>query len=250
MVGSQNPHATPLDSVSYAGWTDPPIAIVFDLADVLYDASIWSRWLVQVLHRLGLHTHYHAFAHVLEHDYLVEAYRGRRPYWHAFRDCLRSLGLSAGQVDEVLCTAQAGRRRFSSAVRPFPGVKNTLQYLTDAQVPMVVLANRAADEEPLGELLRRLGLWELLTAAFASSEIGTALPDPATYEAALDQLDLSPQQVVFVSHDRCELAVAAQLGLRTLAFNPSGNVAADMHIDRFEQLRLLAECATSRLLAG
>lgn len=250
MVDSLNFQATRFESFGDTPWTEPPLAVVFDFDDVLYDASLWSRWLVQILHRLGLHTHYQAFVHVLEHDYLIEAYRGRRPFWCAFRDFLGSLGLSSGQVDEVWCAAQTGRRRFNDSRRPFPGVKSTLHWLADGGTPLVLLANSAATGPQVEQKLQQLGLHDYFSAVLSSRQLGAVLPEADSYEAALDELALSPEQVAFVSHDRQDLAGAATVGMRTLAFNASGHVTADVHIDRFEQLMLLAEHHAARLVAG
>ena len=78
-----------------------PTALLFDLADVIYDASMWQRWLLQLLGRLGLHTHYRAFFRAFETEHLVEVYLGKREYWDALGDYLRAVGMTSGQIDEV-----------------------------------------------------------------------------------------------------------------------------------------------------
>lgn len=32
------------------------LGLLFDMGDVLYDATVWRRWLLQLLHKMGLHT--------------------------------------------------------------------------------------------------------------------------------------------------------------------------------------------------
>ncbi|MEQ8788149.1 MAG: HAD family hydrolase [Pirellulaceae bacterium] len=249
MAGSSAHDAHPTAALADA-LLPRPAAAVFDGADVLYDASIWSRWLVQQLHRLGLHTHYQPFVHVLEHDYLIQAYRGVCPYWRAIGDFLRSVGLSHGQVDEVLVAAQGAQRRFSQSLRPFPGVRRTLRSLGEAGLPMAVLCNSEQSAEQVAATLHRLGLREDLAVVLSSLDLGMALPEPGAYQAAAESLGHSVEHVVYIGHDGCELAGAAAVGMPTLAFNASGCVAADAHIDRFEQLLLLAGPLRARMTAG
>jgi FMN phosphatase YigB (HAD superfamily) len=231
-------------------WFVRPAAVVFDAADILYDASIWSRWLLQQLHRLGLHTHYQAFVHVLQHDYLAQAYRADRPYGHAFRDFLRSLGLSHGQVDEVLVAAQGARRRFQQSLRPLPGVRRTLRTLAEAGLPMAVLCNSVQTSAQLSATLDQLQLREDFCAVLSSRDLKMALPEAGAYHAAIKALGETAERVAFVGHDPVELAGAAAIGMRTVAFNATSPVAAEVHLNRFDQLLGLVDSAREQMTAA
>lgn len=250
MVDSPKHRTASAASSPPAPWNGLPAGLLFDLADVLYDASMWSRWLVQLLHRLGLHTHYHAFVLCMERDFLVDAYRGRRPYWEAVGEFLRCAGLSRGQVDEVLVAARAGRRRFEQSLRPFPGVAATLRSLAASGVPTAVVTNSTQTSAQLRNTLRQLGLDGCIRHVLSSCELRRTLPDAEAYRAALAELELEPHRVAFVGHDALELSGAASAGLRTIAFNAAPAARADVYLARFEQLRQLVETRTAQLLAG
>ena len=107
----------------------PVCGLLFDAGDVLYDDTVWRRWLLQVLARLGLHTNYRSFYHVWKHDFLDDVHRGRREFCEAFQAFLLSVGLSRAQVDEVESACQAKRNQWEASARPLPGVKSTLTKL-------------------------------------------------------------------------------------------------------------------------
>lgn len=250
MVGSLNMDESRAPRPAEAGSGKLPCGLLFDLADVLYDASMWSRWLVQLLHRLGLQTHYKAFAQLLEREFLVEAYCGRCSFWQAVENCLRSSGLSRGQIDEVLIAAQAARRRFDESRRPFPGVQATLARLAALGLPLAVVTNASVGREALYAVLDELRLGNPFQVVLSSRDAKRTLPAASLYEAAVSALDLTPRQAAYVGHDTLELDGAAAAGLQTIAFNATAMVRADVHLTRFEQLLLQVAPRHAHLLAG
>src|SRR3569623_1380083 len=77
------------------------------MGDVLYDATLWRRWLLRLLQRMGLHTQYRTFFKIWDVEFLNEVHCGRREYSEAFQAFLLSAGLSRGQIDEVEAARQA-----------------------------------------------------------------------------------------------------------------------------------------------
>src|SRR5580698_3318302 len=78
----------------------PPLGgVVMEMANVLYDATLWRRELVRLLVRLRVPASYPAFFHRWEREYLVDVERGFRQYEEAFQAFLLSAGLSWGQID-------------------------------------------------------------------------------------------------------------------------------------------------------
>ncbi|MGH3023848.1 MAG: HAD family hydrolase [Gaiellaceae bacterium] len=69
----------------------------------------------------------------------------------------------------------------------------------------------------LHEDLARMGLAERLDAAVFSSEVGKRKPHPAVFEAALDRLEVAPEDAVFVGDRRFEdVRGAKELGMTTV----------------------------------
>ena len=60
-------------------------AVWFDVCGVLYDDTAWRRWLLQLLSRMGLHTHYVSFYRVWDCEYRDDVAWGRLAYWDAMR---------------------------------------------------------------------------------------------------------------------------------------------------------------------
>ena len=61
-------------------------------------------------------------------------------------------------------------------------------------------------------------------------------PDPRIYGAAMQQLGVTSDQVVFVGHKPSELDGAHAVGMKTIAFNYEKNAQADFYIQQFPEL--------------
>jgi HAD superfamily hydrolase (TIGR01509 family) len=206
------------------------------MSNVLYDATLWRRWLLRILRRLGLHTEYRAFYHIWDHDYLVDVNRGRRDFCEAFRCFLLAAGLSRGQAEEVEAACQAKRRHWESDARLLPGVKNTLSELHKAGLKLGVLADSEHPASVLEERLAHLGVNGLFSTVISSVEIAKTRPDPVTYMTALRAMDLPAGQAAFVGHSAEDLAGAANVGMTTIAFNYDPESEADAFTARFDEL--------------
>jgi FMN phosphatase YigB (HAD superfamily) len=209
-------------------------AVILDLDHVLYDASCWQRWLLQLLHRMGLQTHYQAFFRTFERDFLENVYLGRRDYWDALQAYLLTTGMARGRVEEVLAAGHGKHRELWRDVRPLPGVIATLTQLTARGVRLAVLSNTVADD--LSVQLDRLGVAGRFEIVLSSRELGVAKPTPACYQAVIRALDLPEGEIGFVGHDTFELAGAGLAGLTTFAINHGVEAQADVFLSRFEEL--------------
>jgi HAD superfamily hydrolase (TIGR01509 family) len=214
----------------------PVEGLLFDMGDVLCDATLWRRWLLRVLSQLGLHTSYRSFFHIWDHDFLDDVHRGRREFSEAFQAFLRSVGLSPAQIDEVEAACQARRNEWERTGRLLPGVKSTLGKLHAAGVVMSVLSDSESPGPLLHQRLDRLGLGEMFQVVVSSIDLERIKPDPLCYRTALRAMELPADRVAFVGHDAEELAGAAAVGMPTIAFNYDPDAKADVFIARFEQL--------------
>lgn len=224
--------------------------LVLDACNILYDDTAWRRWLLRLLTRLGLQTHYRCFFQVLDRDYLGDVHRGRRKFDEAMEAFLLSAGLSLGQIDEVKAACLSYRRSTENGLRLLTGVRDTLRRLHGTGLLLGVICN---SEHPAADIRQRLDglLWEpLLTAVVSSQDLGRIMPDPACYLAALGAMNLPAAQVAFVGHDPEELAGAAAVGMATIAFNCEPDTRADVHLQRFEDLLELIEQPPACAAAG
>lgn len=228
----------------------PVAALIFDPGDVLYDATMWRRWLLQQLGRLGLHTHYRTFYRVWERDYLADVFRGRRDFWNALRSYLLEVGLNRGQIDELSIAAHARERQFQVGTRPLPGVSATLAQLASRGIRLACLCNSHTPAVQLSEDLERLGLAERFELVLSSFDLGCAMPAVGSYQAVLTRLRLAADHAAFVGHDSQELAGAATAGLWTIGVNHDPDAQADILLERFEQLIQAVSYRTAQVLAG
>ena len=214
----------------------PAAGLLFDMGDVLYDATLWRRWLLRLLRHMGLHANYRGLYRVWDVDYLDAVHRGQRDYDEAFGAFLNSLGLSPAQVDEVRAASQAQKHELESGTRAFPTVAATITRLSTAGVALGVLSDSESPAAALAEKLACLGLGDRFGVVISSLDLHRTKPDPACYQAALAAMKLPADRVAFVGHDADELRGAAAVGMFTVAFNYDPEVMADRFIDRFDEL--------------
>ncbi len=241
----------PSEQVAASGGLPPTLlpvrGLLFAMGDVLYDATVWRLWLLRLLANIGLRTHYRAFFRVWDDDFLPAAHCGLRSRDEALADFLRSVGLSPGQVDEVLIASGAKRRILEATLRPLPGVRAAISRLAVEQIRLGVLSD---SDLPASDLRRRLEVLRLpgFTTVVSSRETGFAKPAPQGYRLALQQMELAPAHVAFVGRDAQELAGARALGMPTIAFNYEAEVSADLCLNRLDTLTDLL--AQRRLMAA
>ncbi len=210
--------------------------LIFDGPGVLYDASLWRRWLLKLLTRMGLHTHYDVFYRTWDYEYAGAVLAGQRSWRCALESFLRSAGLSQCQVDEVIPALRAKRNQFEADLRPMPGVTGTLAALEAGGFRLAVAADTEATGEEFNGRLRRLGIARRFAGAISSTEIGHVMPSPAVYLAALAAVELPPDEVAFVSALPEHISGAKQMGLTTVAVDCELADEADYHVERICQL--------------
>ncbi len=214
----------------------PVRGLLLDMCNVLYDDTVWRRWVLHLLQHMGLQTSYRCFFHVWDRDFLGGVHRGERSFRDAFEAFLRSVGLSHGQIEEMKAACLARRRHLELSTRPLPGVRATLTRLHQAGFVLGAIANSEHPADTLHQWLARFGIGKLFTTVISSIDLQTTMPSVTCYHAALHAMGLSASQVAFVDHDAGELAGAKAVGMSTIAFNFDPEAEADVYLDQFEDL--------------
>ena len=228
----------------------PVRGVLLDTCNVLYDDTVWRRWVLQLLTHLGLHTNYHCFFYVWDRDYLDDVHRGRCGFCEAFEAFLRAAGLSRGQIEEVEAACQARRRLLETETRPLPGVRSTLARLHRFGMVLGAIANSDCPARQLRQRLGRFGLGEPFAAVVSSIDLGRTMPEEVVYRAALEAMGLPAGQVAFVGHDPAQLDGAAALGMPTIAFNFDPGARAGAYLVRFQDLADLLDTQPPLAAAG
>jgi len=227
----------------------PVRGVLFDMCNVLYDATVWRRWVLRLLSHLGVHTNYHCFFRVWDREYLDAVQRGERDFWEAFESLLRSVGLSRGQIDEVKAASMARRRQLEHSTRPLPGVRTTIARLHKAGLVLGVACDSFFPASFLRECLDRFAVGRMFSTVVSSLDLKRTMPDPIVYQTALRAMNLPPQEVVFVGHDAIELEGATALGMATAAFNFDPHAQADVYLARFNELPDLIQTPPAKAAA-
>ncbi len=214
----------------------PVRGVLFDFGGVLYDDTVWRRWLLRLLSHVGLHTHYSSFYYVWDRDFAADVYRGRRTFDDAFAAYLRSAGLPCGLIDEVMAACRGLRRELDASLRPLPGVRCTLARLVKLGMRLGVLSDSELAGDELQARLAGFAPVQAFQVVVSSIDLGCTKPEPVCYREAVMQMGLSPHEVAFVGHDQVELAGAQAVGMPTIALSGSPDAEADVYLDRFEQL--------------
>jgi putative hydrolase of the HAD superfamily len=72
--------------------------------------------------------------------------------------------------------------------------------------------------------LRAVGLADLFSPIIISGDYGYRKPDPRLYQTALAELQVRPEEAIFVGNDRFrDVHGARQVGMKTILFCPHGN---------------------------
>ncbi len=231
-----SPVATTNAPVSMPGSPRSFEGLLFDMGDVLYDATLWRRWLWRLLIRMGVTHSYDALFAIWDDEHLDAVHRGQGDHAAAFATFLTALSLSHAKIDEIVAASRIRKRELESETRPLAGVRATIERLAALEVPLGIVSDSESPAVQLEEHLGRLGLGGRFSPIISSRDLGCTKPDPHCYLAALESLALPADRVAFIGHDRVELAGARAVGLTSIAFNDAPGCEAEIHLRHFREL--------------
>lgn len=209
------------------------------MGDIFFDATPWRRALTAGLQQEHVAIDYPSLCRQWE-DKLVEVYLGRRDYWEAFRELIADLRLSEEAAQRVFDFAKAKAAEVEQRTL-FDGVVETLAALKAAGLKLAVLSDTESREPRVRQRLAVLGIAQYFDAVLTSIDIGSVKPSPEAYMTALQRLDVSAAEAIFVGHDQEELDGAQQCGLTAVAYNHEQGILADCCIRHFPELLLFVK---------
>ena len=211
---------------------------IFDLGDVIYDASPWRRWAHREFRRLGVPITYSQFIARWE-ALLVDVYVGKASYWERFESLLTGVGIEGKtQVDLKLAAKAHGKAVLQGRV-PLSGVTETLSVLVSRGKRIAALSDTEQDEQSVRKALRGLGVDSFFDTVVTSRDTGVVKPSATAYRSACESIGLDVGRCGFVGHDCDELQGATSVGLCSIAFNYDPDCTADYFIDCFEEILLI-----------
>lgn len=128
-----------------------------------------------------------------------------------FAEIVRLAGRRASR-ESLTKTEQVFERFTLESLEPVDGALELLEWLTERGMRLGLVSNCAPDVPKLWDQLAFAKYFDY--CAF-SCRVGAVKPEPAIYRAALDALDLRPEEMLYVGDDSAEeLPGAARCGMR------------------------------------
>lgn len=206
-------------------------AILFDAGDVLYHRPSAGERLRSFFEEIGCQERIITDAE--KADLNARAFRGLISLDEYYEETARLCGVT--QADDI-ARGKALLEAEGNDVKFFPGVRETLIALKKAGFYLGIVTDTAQPVFVKLGWFEKGGFGHVWDTIISSKELGTCKPDPRIYQAALDQLDVTPAQAIFVGHKASELDGAHAVGIHTVAFNRDPSAKADFYIAAFKDL--------------
>ena len=146
-----------------------------------------------------------------------EIAKGRDLSEHAHRECWTALYSAADVVADGLGAVLYEREISAEAWHPFPDTVRVVETLRDAGIPMVVVSDTGWDIRPV---LDRHGLLDHFAGLVLSYEYGVAKPAARLFAAALQMLDMAPEDALMVGDNALTDGGAIESGIRVFLLPP------------------------------
>ena len=205
--------------------------LIFDAGDILYFRPERGAKFSAFLKELGLElsTNHAQQKKAIEY----KAYRGEINH-DEYREAI--VGLYGISDPKQMALGKKALIDDDANVAFFEGVSETLCTLKKRGYLLAIITDTANSISAKLSWFERGGFGHVWDAIISSMDIGVRKPDPKPYHAALSQLGLTSEQVVFVGHRTSELAGAHAVGMKTIAFNYDKDASADYYIENFADL--------------
>lgn len=214
--------------------------LIFDNGDILFDASLWRRWLHTEIEALDIKVTFDELVAHWESE-LVDVYQGKAAYWDRFDKLLGRLKVPTASRTMLTDAAKQKAKAVQTDRLPMPGVPETLAQLRQQGVKLAVLSDTEGGEVAVRGILQQLGVEDFFDSVIASSDIGYSKPAPEAYASAVKSLALSHDQCAFVAHDVDELTGAQDVGLFAIAYNDTPSAPRDATVEHFSELLKFAQ---------
>lgn len=226
-------------------------AVLFDLDDTLFDHQFCSRAGLTALQAGFPSLASEPFdAFELRYRVLLEEVHLRvlsgelSPAEGRAERFLRFLSVaSPASLADAARAAELYATAFRASRRPIAGAMELLHHLRP-RVKIGVVTNNVRAEQV--EKLQHLALDALIDVLVTSEDVGVAKPHPAIFQAALEQLACTPDQVVMVGDNwENDIVGASRLGIRSVWLNryaePHPDVTLAPQITEMTPLETIAQ---------
>jgi phosphoglycolate phosphatase-like HAD superfamily hydrolase len=224
---------------------------IFELNGVLYDGTAWRRWLLQLLSKRGLHTHYDVFFRHWDLEFASQIQSGKSTFQQAIEKMLSAAGMTAAHINEITPALRSKRKCLAKEQRPLPGVAQILKFLAASGYQLAVLDEVDCEQGDLGEKLLRLNIASYFDFMETSGDGEECVLHNSRFQQAISAMHLSPDEVIFAGHDLQQLVTANALGIPTVSVAcPQAEKVADWHVECLPDLVSLLSALPKSRRAG
>jgi HAD superfamily hydrolase (TIGR01509 family) len=138
-----------------------------------------------------------------------------------------------------------------SAVQFFPSVPETLHKLKRCGFNLGIVTNTFNSQEEKMRWFKTVGIDDIWDTYADSFVLQITKPDPRIYMAAIDPINVRPENSLFVGHAQIELDGAKSVGMTTVMFNPDPDCKiSDFEVKDFSDLLKLPPISKVLLRTG
>ena len=224
---------------------------IFEPNGVLYDGTAWRRWLLQLLSKRGLHTHYDAFFCHWDLEFAPQIQSGQWTFQQATEKMLSAVGMTASHISEIMPALRSKRKCLAKEQRPLPGVAQMLKFLAVSGYQLAVLDEVDCEQGKLGEKLSRLNIASHFDFVETACDCKECVLCNCRLQKAVSAMHLALDEVIFAGHDLQQLVTANALGIPTVSIAcPQAEKVADWHVECLPDLVSLLSALPKSRRAG
>lgn len=206
--------------------------ILFDAGDILYNKPKRKSAVIDFLTSRG-------YDAPLENDPIekskrLDAHAGKVETATFFKWLMAHYGVSNPQdIEDGIKVL----REQQSAIQFFPGVPETLHELKRCGFNLGIVTNTFNPQEEKMRWFKTIGIDNIWDTYADSFVLQITKPDPRIYMAAIDPINVMPENSLFVGHAQIELNGAKSVGMATVMFNPDPDCKiSDFEVKEFSDL--------------
>ena len=220
---------------------------IFQLGGVLYDGTVWRRWLLDHLRKFGLHTHYQVFFRHWDLEYVPRIQRGELSFQDAIENVLVRTGMPDTDINQITPVLRNKRKSLRAEERPLAGVADLLNALQAAGHRLAIWGVEPCDQESIYEKVTRLGLEQFFDFIAQADNAGHGHVPDRLLASTLQALKVAHPQIAFVGNTPEYLRLARMVGLQTVSVGVDPMEQTDWQLQDVMQLQNMLKAPQYRM---
>ena len=202
--------------------------IIFDAGDILYDATLWRKYLYQYLVKhFKIKLTYAEVFYFWDNYYLKEIYQGRADYKESFMRFMELLGIDLTEKQKK--QLEARKKEIEKNTKPREWVLPLFKKLKRNKTMIAILTDSESRGTKVARRYKEWSIFEYIDAIVSSKDIGFIKPYRESYEFVLTKLKCRPENALFVGHDYDEILGAKNVGIKAIEYTKSNEFIVEIN---------------------